>query len=84
MTDEDKWQCLWLHGRERLIAQLQLSFEEADLQTQVHVLDVVEAGHNLIKLCDVISSDTDIVISLLITSLCFFSTVLKSFGSGQV
>ena len=49
-------------GRETVLTHLQSSLEEADHRIPLHVLDSLKAGHKTIV---VVSTDTDVIVSLL-------------------
>ena len=64
VTKEDDWECIKIHqGTEGVMTNLQSTvFDEADLRIAVHVLEALKEGHTV---CVVISSDTDVIVTLL-------------------
>ena len=64
VTKEDDWECIKIHqGTEVVMTNLQsTAFDEADLRIPVHVLEALKEGHTV---CVVISSDTDVIVTLL-------------------
>lgn len=62
-TEREEWQCIMTHGgQETQMSHLQSTGEETDLWIALHVLDSLDTGH---KVCVVISSDTDVTVTLL-------------------
>ena len=64
VTKEDDWEGIKIHqGTEGVMTNLQSTvFDEADLRIAVHVLEALKEGHTI---CVVISSDTDVIVTLL-------------------